>query len=338
MRNCKFLIVLLTGLLLTFTVSSTYAFSFFDIFKSHPEPKPKPRTMAHTIKQVQPTQVKIGIYVLHVGKYDFQGANYRMDFYLFFKCSPVCKDINYEIMNANNMTSKLITKQNDLLIYRIEADLNKSNNLRNYPFDNHTLDILIEDRQLTQDKIIFAADPKTTALDADLSVVGFHLLQRWSATVSKHYYQVFERTFSSYKFSIFIQRPILAGIIKGILPALIIICCNFLALFMRIENISQRLSIATSTLIASVVFHLNLTSAIPPLGYLTFADMFMFINYVFLLLVLMDVVGTMFFVETKHKDMARKINRIAAFSIPAAWLMVQAINWIWFNPTGTTYT
>lgn len=338
MRNCKLLIVLLTGLLLTCTFTSTYAFSFFDIFKSHPAPKPKPKLMLHSNKEIQPTQVKIGVYVLHVGKYDFQSANYQMDFYLFFKCSPVCKDINYEVMNATSSTSKLITKQNDLLIYRIEADLNKSNNLRNYPFDNHTLDILIEDRQLTQDKVIFASDPKTTALDADLSVVGFHLLPRWSATVSKHYYQVFDRTFSSYKFSIFIQRPILAGIIKGILPALIIICCNFLALFMRIENIAQRLSIATSTLIASVVFHLNLTSAIPPLGYLTFADMFMFINYLFLLLVLMDVVGTMYFLESKHKDLARKINEVASFAIPTLWLIVQATNWIWFNPTSLIYT
>ncbi len=81
-----------------------------------------------------------------------------------------------------------------------------------------------------------------------------------------------------------IQRPWLAGFLKGILPALIIVCCNFLALFMRIDQMSQRLSITTSTLIAAVVFHLNLTASIPPLGYVTYADMFMLINYLWLIM------------------------------------------------------
>jgi hypothetical protein len=210
--------------------------------------------------------------------------------------------------------------------------------LRNYPFDSHALDIIVENRQMTNDKMVFEVDPTTTALDSDLNVVGFELLPHWVATVTNHYYQVFHQTYSSYRFSIHIARPFLAGFLKGILPALIIICCNFLALFMKIDHVSQRLGVSTSTLIAAEVFHLNLTSSLPPLGYTTYADMFMLINYIFLFTVLIEVVVTTYCIETKHHALAAKINGMCAWLIPSVWFVLQAINWLVFNPTSLNGT
>jgi len=330
----KTLIVLL-GLFWIITFSSNvFAFSFgslFDIFKSKPV---KPHVMAHVSdNEKPPAKVKVGVYVLHVGKFDLQSASTRMDFYLIFKCKPVCHDINFEIMNATNATTHLVAKQKDNLIYRVQADLSKADNLRNFPFDSHTLDITLEDRQFTSDKMVFEADPSTTAFDANLKVVGFELSPTWTAKVINHYYTVFQQAYSSYNFSMYIKRPLLAGILKGILPALIIVCCNFLALFMEIDKASQRLGIATSTLIASEVFHLNLTSSVPPLGYITYADMFMFINYIFLFVVLIEVVTTTYFVETKHHTLAERINTVSAWVIPIVWISLQAFNWLMFDPT-----
>lgn len=306
--------------------------SLLNIFQRDKAPK-RHQVVTHSgPAHLQPAQVNLGVYVLHVGKYDLQSASTRIDFYLIFRCKPACNDINFEIMNATSWNKQLVAKQKGYLIYRVQADINKSGNLRNYPFDNHTLDIVIENRQLTSDKMVFEADPSMTALDSNLNVVGFTLSPTWSSQVTNHYYSVFQQGYSSYKFSMYIHRPAIAGILKGILPALIIICCNFLALFMKIENLSQRLGIATSTLIAAEVFHLNLTSSIPPLGYVTFADMFMLINYIVLLTVLAEVILTTYFLETKHKPVAQRINELAAWAIPLAWLSMQLINWFAFGP------
>ena len=270
--------------------------------------------------------------MLHVGQYDLHSANYNMDFYLMFKCSPVCNDINFEVMNATSAKTQLVNKQKSLLIYRVQADLNKSDNLRNYPFDSHVLDIILENRQLTSDKMIFHPDPETTALDKNLDVVGFQLSPTWDAKVTEHYYPVFQQSFSSYKFSMFIKRPWIAAVLKGIFPALIVVICNFLALFMKIEHTSQRLGIATSTLIAAEVFHLNLTASLPPLGYITYADMFMLINDLCLFVVSLEVVITMFYIETKHHALAERINTLCAWSIPIFWLIMQSVNWLIFDP------
>lgn len=326
-------------LFLLFSSFNAYAFSVQNVMNYFKTPAPQPVRVKVTnhsnTNNKGPNHIKVGVYVLHVGKNDLQSANYQMDFYLIFKCDQLCQKINFELMNATDAKIHLAAKQKGYLIYRVQANINKINNLRNYPFDSHTIDIIIENRQLTNDKMVFESDPMTTALDSDLNVAGFHLLPTWTSTVSDHYYSVFKQTFSSYKFSMFVQRPWLAGFLKGILPALIIVCCNFLALFMGIEHISQRVGITTSTLIAAVVFHLNLTSSLPPLGYITFADMFMLLNYLFLMVVLLEVVLTTYFLDTKHRETAVRVNRLSAWLIPLFWFVLQIINWVVFNPIST---
>jgi len=317
-------------LFLFFFFSGVEAFSLKSLFslQNHRPVRARVVNRANNqAQQKQPVHVKVGVYVLHVGRYDLQSASIRMDFYLIFHCKPVCNKINFEIMNATSSNIQLAVKQEDYLVYRVQAELNKSNNLRDYPFDHHAIDIIIENRQMKSDAMIFEADPSITALDDDLDVVGFKLLRNWTAKVTNHYYKVFQETYSSYKFSMYIERPWLAGILKGILPALIIIGCSFLALFMRIDHLTQRVSIATSTLIASVVFHLNMTASIPPLGYITFADMFMFINYITILLMLIMVILTTHFLETKHRSLALKANFHSAWCIPSIWLILQIFNW-----------
>lgn len=334
--------VYLIALLIFFVGFSTQAsaFSLTQLFNFNKERPVKLHVSSRNNnkdKTKYPVHVKVGVYLLHVGKYDFQNGTTRMDFYLIFRCKPVCDDLNFEIMNATSSTVNLAVKQQDYLVYRVQADLNEANNLRCYPFDKHTLDIVIENRKMTSDKMIFEVDPSLTALDSDVDVVGFDLVPTWKASVTNHFYKVFQETFSSYKFSISITRPAIAGLLKGILPALIIIWCSFLALFTRIEHLSQRLGIATSTLIASVVFHLNLTASIPPLGYITFADMFMLINYLFLLFVLIEVIVTTYFTETKHHGLAEKINIVCAWSLPLIWILFQLINIYAFHHNALNY-
>lgn len=314
-----------------FLTIHSFAFSFGSLFEGFHKHKARPRVTRNVVDKRK--HIKVGVYVLHVGKYDLQSATTPMDFYLIFKCNGTCKSMNFEIMNATSASIHLVASHNNYLIYRVEAALTKADNLRNYPFDSHTLDIIIENRQMTSDNMIFEADPNITALDSNLCVPGFQLLPTWTAKVSEHYYQVFKQTYSSYKFTMYIKRPIIAGLLKGILPALIIISCSILALFMGIEHTSQRLSIATSTLIAAVVFHLNLTASLPPLGYVTYADTFMLINYFCLLAVLFQVVLTSSLHTHENEAKLKWFNSLFAKIIPISWLVLQIITWIIYNPT-----
>lgn len=329
MRNVKVLIILFFSLLCATAQASNFSFDkFLKYFKNEKHPHTRiNQTVDHA------AHVKVGVYVLHVGKYDLQSASTPIDFYLIFQCKPLCSHMNFEIMNATDTNTKLVADPAGAVVYRVHANLTKNDSLRNFPFDSHTLDIVLEEKELTRDKLAFEADPTRTALDGNLSVVGYRLLPQWYANVTDHYYSVFNRTYSSYKFSMLIARPWLAGILKGILPALIVVCCSFLVLLMKVEHSSQRVGLATSALITMAVFHLTLTSSLPPLGYITYADMFMLINYFCLFAILLEVVLTTYFIRTPHHDLVEKINMRCAWIIPSTWLFLQILTWLIFDPT-----
>lgn len=62
---------------------------------------------------------------------------------------------------------------------------------------------------------------------------------------------------------------------------------GFLALLMGADKATSRLTLTTSALVGSVLFLINMTSSMPPIGYLTFGDRLMMLNYIGLVLVLM---------------------------------------------------
>jgi hypothetical protein len=328
--------LILTTLLLTgscFSSTIVHANSFFDFFRKTPTAHTPAKYITKTVDQAKaPTHVKVGVYVLNISKYDPQRATIHMDFYLLFNCKPTCGAMNFEIINANSPNIQLIEKRKDYLAYRVQTELNKADNLRNYPFDSHRIDIILEDKHMTIDKLIFERNDNTTEIDSNLNVVGFHLISTWTANITNHFYGVFKRTFSSYKFSLHLVRPVIAGFLKGILPALIIACCAFLALFMKTEHISQRFSITTSALIASVVFHLSLTSSLPALGYVTYADMFMLVNYMCLFIILIEVVFTTYCLDTQYRDLGICISNLSSRIVPSGWLILQVMVWFIFNP------
>jgi hypothetical protein len=64
------------------------------------------------------------------------------------------------------------------------------------------------------------------------------------------------------------------------------------------------------------MFHVNLTSSIPPVGYLTFADKFMIITYIVLMAILATGVMLMRHTDVKDQASAEKIYKSALYYAP----------------------
>ncbi|MDP3063215.1 MAG: hypothetical protein Q8O40_08415 [Chloroflexota bacterium] len=268
------------------------------------------------------------MYLLNVGRLDTTTGAYTMDFYLSLRCDGPCPaGMSFEFMNGRATSTDKIVDETNERIYRIQAALNENLNLRAYPFDKHRLTVAIEDRDLPVDELVYEPDVETSGIDENVIVSGWQLNQDWQAEVVDHHYpESLGGTFSRYVFSITIQRATLSAILKALLPALFIVSVGFLGLILGPDKLLPRLTINTGALTAAVLFHLNLTSSIPPVGYLTYADKFMIINYVALLMGLGATVWLMFVTETKKQEMARRIHRLAGLLTPTVWLSLQLLN------------
>ena len=269
--------------------------------------------------------VNVGIYVLNVGKFDVSSGAYTIDFYLDMQCDKACDPGGFEFMNGRaDHVETLIDTQTEKF-YRIQASLSDNIDLKAYPFDSHRLPIIIEDQHNAKGSLVYALNQNDSGVDPAVTLVGWGLTG-WNGTVEDHYYAPYDETYSRLTFNIGIQRIFLASVLKTFLPVVFIVIVGLLALLIEEPgNLWTRIGINTSALIASVMFHLNVTSSIPPVGYLTFADKFMMVTYISLVLSLLSSILMMMHGKAGEEALVKKIYLWSLYLIPLLTVLGYAL-------------
>lgn len=269
--------------------------------------------------------VNAGIYVLSAGQYDVSTGSYVVDMYLTLECSAPCAPDRFEFMNGRATSSDLVEDEPDYKSYRIQAALQSEPDLRDYPFDSQTLVIEFEDKSESKSRLVYAADPDLNGVDPSVIIAGWQIAN-WNAEVVVHEYPTFDATYSRFRFSIVIERGALSSVFKAIMPALFIVLSGFLALLLGPREALQRLGINTAALVGGMLFHVNLTSQLPPVGYLTLADKYMIMNYVGLIGALIATVALLS-MSARQDDGARamRLHRLTAVWVPVVWVVGQVI-------------
>lgn len=125
--------------------------------------------------KAEPAKVRVSIYLLSLGKLDLDRATVPADFYLTFDCDDKCPPFDYEIMNGRISGSSKVEDIPNRKMYRIYAELRPTVDLRKFPFDSQAISIVIEDKGLEKDDLIYIADLKKSGLDPEISLPGWTL-------------------------------------------------------------------------------------------------------------------------------------------------------------------
>lgn len=281
-----------------------------------------------------PARVRVGVYLLNLGRLDTATGTYTMDLYVSFACDRPCDPTAFEVMNGRGGERVMVDNKPLRKVYRLQTTLSAPMDLRNYPFDRHRLGIVLEDGKLaaagavgqTIEDQVYIVDRAKTGLAPGVHVAGWDVDPRWQAATFEFLYAPFGETYSRYQFSILIHRPVLSAVLKVILPGIFLVVVGLLSLLLAPDKITQRLTVATSALVGSVLLHLNLTSTIPPVGYLTFADKFMLINYVPLVAAIAAGVSILWFTDHAQTDRAHRVHVVSGVAIPIVWIVLQGLS------------
>jgi hypothetical protein len=315
-------------------VLAVFGFLTYFICLSHPvgvyaSSSSKPFIPVSTGAQCQPNKVKVGVYVLNIGKLDTSSGTFTVDFYLSFDSDTPSDPGKFEFFNGRATSMDKSVDEPDSKFYRIQASLSDTLNLSRYPFDRHNLTIELEDKEQTVKSQVYEVSLKDSGLDPAVKLAGWEITG-WNAHVEDHYYTPYDTTFSKYVFAIQIQRSELAAILKTILPALIIVVVGLLSLLLSPDKIIPRLTLNTGAFTGAVLFHLNMTSSLPPLGYLTLGDRFMIFNYLALTLALISTLLALYYVDKKRTAAANRVHALALAFVPLLWIGLELLNFLVF--------
>ena len=277
----------------------------------------------------RPVKVRTAVYILNLGKFDVSTGAYTVDFYLSMECDEACAP-DFEFMNGRATSiDKLIDEPNSKF-YRVQANLAENIDLKQYPFDEHALTITLEDKRQEASDLVFVPDNAQSGVDPKVVLVGWEL-NGWNATTETHHYAPYDEDYSRFSFALNIRRIVLASVMKTFLPIIFIVIVGLLALLIEErDKLWTRIGINTSALIAAVMFHLNVTSSIPPVGYLTLADKFMMVTYVVLVLSLLSTILMMMHAKRNDAVLEKKIYEISLYGIPLLTVIGYALLFVAF--------
>ncbi len=266
------------------------------------------------VPDVMADAAQVGIYVLNLGKFEVATGSFTADFYLSMKCSQPCAVENFEFVNGRAVSVDKIIDLPDEKFYRIQANLNSPINLKRFPFDQQEIQVIIEDKKSTIDELAYVPDVSETGLDEAIVFPGWKI-NGWNATVREHKYGIYNETYAQYIFSVQIARIGLNAFIKTFLPILFIMLVVLSSFIIDPDKVAQRLTMAGSSLVAAVMFHISITNQIPPTGYLTIADKIMMLTYFILLVTFVINIILLELGELKRTELVERIHRRTEYSM-----------------------
>lgn len=263
---------------------------------------------------VNAQEINVAIYILNLGKFDVSTGSFTADFYLSMTCEDNCSPENFEFINGRATSiDKIIDKPNEKF-YRIQANLNSRVDLKKFPFDKQRMQIIIEDKINTIDKIKYSPNIEQSGIDKAVIFTGWNI-ENWEVIVDEHEYEVYDETYSRYTFNIEISKIFLNSFIKTLLPVIFIMLVALSSFIIDPDKIATRVAMISSALVASVMFHVSITNQIPPVGYLTLADKFMLLTY-FILLISFIINIILFDLQEKKKEhIVQKVHKMTEYSM-----------------------
>ena len=258
--------------------------------------------------------VSVGIYLLNLGRFDIATGTFTADFYLSLQCPTECSISDFEFSNGRAISVDTLLDTPEEKFYRVQASLNSPIDLKEFPFDRQQLQIILEDKTKTTDLQIYIAKTEESGIDQSLSFAGWNI-DGWTAEIREHYYPVYDETYSQYVYTIDISRLFLSSFLKTFLPVFFIIIVVLCTYIIDPDKVAQRITMVSSGLVAAVMFHVSINNQIPPVGYLTFADKFMILTYLVLLISFIIAIILLELLEKKKIHLAEKVHRATEYSM-----------------------
>ncbi len=169
-------------------------------------------------------------------------------------------------------------------------------------------------------------DPSLSGIDSSVLVSGWDLLPKLSAENEDHIYKVYNESFSRARFYLEITHPWFSAFMKSIFAAIVIVAVGMLSFLISYEDAQDRIGLTSGTLASAIFYHLTLTSSVPPVGYLTYGDQFMILQYIFITAALATSVALFLLVSAekrgkRNEKLAQQIDIWTRRIIPPLWIV-----------------
>ncbi len=270
-------------------------------------------------------QVMVGLYVINIYDISLSSNTYYLTGYLWMRwAGDIDPTVDLEFSNAVDewgLTRYNVMEEPEILpdgskyqIMRIQGRFFQPFDLVNYPLDKQRLSVQLETSNDTYDKLVYLPDSNSSGYDPYMLIPGWNINDLRSTTFYHDYGTDFGQTgvpeaskYSALEFSLELSRVTNLFIWKLLLPLLIVLLTNWLALLLKPTLVEVRTAMPATALLTTVFLQQASLDAIPQVSSLVLMDKIYALAYVIIILTFSHIIW-----DNTHlrEDDPDNINRI----------------------------
>ena len=291
-----------------------------------------------------PDKVIAGVNVSNIQRVDRTTNSFDADFYVWLRWHNTEIDPTAEIEIMNVYQSWALTQtpiydkprpQPDgslLWLVRYQGSFNAPLSFSDYPFDKQTLTIVIEDGEQNVKRIVYEPDKDPIELDPHITLAGYNFGQPRIQFGTNTYQSSFgeitstpeDRTYTRIVVEIPVSSPAVSGIVKIILPIIIVLVSSALGLIIPASYVDSKVNVPITALIALVAMHFVIATSLPEVGYLLMIDVVYILAYATVTAMLAGAVLGAWKLNSDGEDAAMALQRRFLAVTSAVFLLAMA--------------
>ena len=280
----------------------------------------------------QPRRTTVGIYVNQVSSLELKANTFTVDFWIWFRSTgktitplDTFELIGAKINSKTNVIKKVLQDGQDYAAVRVNATLYRQWDLHRYPFDDHPLEIAVEDGELDAAKSVFVADVQNQGMDPEIGVAGWSLDGFEHVLADHHYASNYGDTsigvkadsrFSRYALILHARRHGSARFLKIAFPLFVAVLAAWCGFFIRPKDAGPRVAVAVGALFAAAAATVAINSQLPEITYATIADKTVFLTFGMIGLALISSVLALGLHYAGREADHRRVDKVGAVLFP----------------------
>lgn len=287
------------------------------------------------------TVVTVGIYGINAYEIDTSSNTFYFKGYMWFRWQGDVDPIStLEFANSveewglmvTNLTEEpqVLSSGENLQAMRVQGRFFQPFDLSNYPLDKQELNIYIEDSVNDESIIVYQADNSASGYDASFKVPGWNL-ESLSSNVLVHTYNsnfgdpaAESSGYSALKFSLNIERVQNLFWWKLMLPLLLVLITNWLALLLSPRFAEIRTAMPATALLTTVFLQQSSLDAIPQVSSLVLMDYIYVLAYTMIVVTFAQIVWDNHRVKSEDESLFQKIQKLDRLSIAVQMIVFAA--------------
>lgn len=303
-------------------------------------------------QQVPNNQIecKSGIYIKSI---KLNEAEERFDalFYWWFRVDSIDLSKDYSTIGATEYINAEVS-QNDTVQFVLnkeeryyyitgicKASFPYKTNYINFPFENHKLTIIIENKfnnienlkyihDIKNQYINKVSDTSISILNGDQFIIDSLNTDNSIFTYKSNFGDPSISKFDSYSrlnFNIYLSRNPFGILQKAALPLAVVLILSYLVFFIPAHELSTAASLTVTALLAAIAFQWTLKDSLPRVSYLTLIDKLFYLVYIYIFYSMVVCIITYKLHhsgDSKQENISKKIDVYSRFVFPISFTCI----------------